>query len=510
MGPILRFRGLKEDYWFTSALVVIKGEATPPELQLVVEGKPLQYEDKATLLKTMGDCYVWRLEWSVLQTNEEQPIDYSISGRTFRYIVPERDNILRLSYASCFGFHSSKDAKKIKEKNAMWEVLWNMHQEKSFHLMLMGGDQVYADPMWDVVDPLKEWSGKPEKQRVKAPFTKRMQQLVEQFYFDLYCQRWSDPVPASVMGQIPAVMMWDDHDIFDGWGSYPPEQQQCEVFKGIYKVAREHFRIFQLQAKDDTDFGKSTLFGQTSYTHAYRIGNIAILTLDLRSERTQKTVMSPETWGQVYDWMNAEFVEKANTNSPAQSPCKHLLVMSSLPVVYFNLNMIEVAFRLLPGQQELEDDLKDQWLSQTHQGERLRLIHRLLKFSKESGCRVTILSGDVHIAALGYIQSQRDSAVFDEANVINQLISSAIVNIPPPSIILYMMEKILGDKIEEIDRDITARMLKFPGTAQRFIGARNWLALTLDEQDRLWAEWHVEGEEAPYTKVVHPVGALTS
>ena len=31
---------------------------------------------------------------------------------------------------------------------------------------------------------------------------------------------------------MPQVMMWDDHDIFDGWGSYPHALLTCSVFQG--------------------------------------------------------------------------------------------------------------------------------------------------------------------------------------------------------------------------------------------------------------------------------------
>jgi hypothetical protein len=27
----------------------------------------------------------------------------------------------------------------------------------------------------------------------------------------------------------------------------------------------------------------------------------------------------------------------------------------------------------------------------------------------------------------------------------------------------------------------------------------------VDEQDRIWVKWYVEGEPEPYTKVVHPI-----
>src|SRR5918993_3636951 len=150
----------------------------------------------------------------------------------------------------------------------------------------------------------------------------------------------------------------------------------------------------------------------------------------MRSERTQKRVMSLKTWNALQEWMDKELKD-----------CKHLFVVSSIPVVYVNSNLVEAVFGFLPGQQDLEDDFRDQWLSRTHQEERLRLVHRLLNFSKERGCRVTIVSGDVHVAALGYIQSARDGFAHEEESVINQLICSGIVHPPPPGMVVYAMEK---------------------------------------------------------------------
>jgi hypothetical protein len=140
-------------------------------------------------------------------------------------------------------------------------------------------------------------------------------------------------------------------------------------------------------------------------------------------------VMSLETWNALQGWMDKEL-----------EGCRHLFVVSSIPVVYVNSNLVEAAFGFLPGQQDLEDDFKDQWLSRTHKEERLRLIHRLLRFSERSNCRVTIVSGDVHVAALGYVQSARNGFANEESNVINQLISSAIVHPPPPGLIVYAMD----------------------------------------------------------------------
>jgi hypothetical protein len=507
-GPVLGFRGLKEGRWYTSALVVLQGSLIPPALLVAIGGVP-QQEVKAMLLKEYADCHVWRLEWSVRQTDQEQLVDYTINaGSAFRYWVPERNKPLRICYGSCFGLPNQQDINKVKNKDAMWKVLQRVQEEKPYHLFLMGGDQVYSDQLWETVPPLKDWLSKPLKKRVQAAFTADMQQQVARFYFDLYCQMWSQEIPAAVLSRIPTLMMWDDHDIFDGWGSYAPGQQECAVFKGIYSQAREHFRLFQLQAMHEDDLGDATLLGKWGYTYAYRIGDLALVALDLRSERTQNQVMSEETWNRLQVWMAEELPEKNLPANARRTGCKHVLMLSSIPIVNANLNLLETAYAIRPGQQRIEDDLKDQWLSRMHQQERLRLIHRLLQFSQDARCRVTILSGDAHAASWGYIQSERNQTTWAEANVINQLTSSAMVNLPPPALVTYLMEKMLGGRIEELDRGITARLAKFPGTSRIILGARNWLSLTLDEQRCIWAEWYVEGEEKPYTKVIHPVGAL--
>ena len=75
-----------------------------------------------------------------------------------------------------------------------------------------------------------------------------------------------------------------------------------------------------------------------------------------------------------------------------------------------------------------------------------------------------------------------------------------------PGLIVYAMKKAMANNVEEVDRSITTRMMKFPFSAQHFIAKRNWLSLELDEESRVWAKWYVEREEELYTKVIHPIG----
>jgi phosphodiesterase/alkaline phosphatase D-like protein len=353
---------------------------------------------------------------------------------------------------------------------------------------------VYADSIWDQVSSIKRWNEKSRKERRSAQFTKSMQDQVPDFYFKLYCDRWSQSEVQNALASIPSVMMWDDHDIFDGWGSHDPDDQASLVFKGIYDVARNHFRLFQQHIGPDEDRPGRICSG-ANLSFGYTVGSLALLVLDMRSERSESQVISKKSWKQILGWLG-EFPE---------GKLKHLFVMTSIPVVHPDFSLIESLLRTLPRQQELEDDLKDHWHSRGHKAERLRFIHRLLKCAHDKDVRITLLSGDVHVAAVGVIESQRQDGVQGRSQVINQLTSSAIVHPAPPGMFLFALEHLMRD-VEEVDQRISAEMMNFPGTRQKFIGSRNWLSLEPDDVGRIWANWYVEGEsEEPHTKVIHPV-----
>ena len=287
-------------------------------------------------------------------------------------------------------------------------------------------------------------------------------------------------------------MMWDDHDIIDGWGSYPDERQACDVYqKAIWPAAERAFRTFQ-QHLAAGESAPQAIGSKFSFGHV--IGGLAILALDMRSERQLHQILSVEHWTAVYDWLDS------------LSEVEHLLIMSSIPVVYPGFSMLERILGWWPGQDELEDDLADHWNSRSHKGERLRLIHRLLRLTDEETVRPTLISGDVHVAAVGYVESSRGGA--GRGSVVNQLISSGIVHPGPPGAVVFALRH-LFDNSDEIDRGIVGRMSDFPGTQVRFIGKRNYLTIEPDEKKpkdfRLWANWWVEGEDHCYTKVIHPL-----
>lgn len=498
MGPVLGLRQASSELWTVGVLVL--GDAEPAVRYRVGAGAWATVAGVA-----IGGAWLpgaWRFDLRVPLAAEETAVEYSVGDASFGFRVPAVTAMPRIAYGSCNGFASLKLQKSVKaNKNERWVHLAKRHQELPFHLLLLGGDQVYGDELWETNKALKDWNALDWADGNRRGFSQGIRETTRRFYSRLYPSRWGQPEVAAVLSSIPTLMMWDDHDIFDGWGSYQPERQASPVFQGVFEEAREAFRVFQRQSSPQEaalpgDSGSLAPQHGFSFAHVFGGGKerVAVLALDMRSQRTDEQVLSKEHWDALFVWLDG------------QMNLRHLLVMSSIPVVYPSFEIVERLLARIPGHQELEDDLRDHWSSRPHRGERLRLVHRLLAFARNCGTRVTILSGDVHVGAVGVIRSEREGGE-THASVVNQLTSSAIVHPPPPALLLFALEHLIG-RTEEIDRGIQGELHAFPGTERRYIGARNWLALEPDPpggQGRLWANWHVEGEPRPYTKVVHPV-----
>ncbi|MGU5715944.1 alkaline phosphatase D family protein [Aeromonas taiwanensis] len=431
----------------------------------------------------------WRLIWQASPKSKTgTPVDYEIlldnkpahdqaGYDKWQFHLPGKKEQVRIGYASCNGFSDFKLLTSTPAPYAMWDKLAAEHKAHPFSLLLMGGDQVYADSLWTSVPTLKAWNELDREEKVKRKATRTMVEQLDRFYCELYCKQWSRPEVAFMLARVPSAMMWDDHDIFDGWGSYPEDLQRCEVYQAIYAAATKYFRLFQLRSE-----ANGALLDKGLNHHSWRLGfrGYQILALDNRANRTLTRVMSPSQWDQI----NAAL---------AACDSGHLLVMAGVPVVYRDFSFTEAALDATPWEEELTDDLKDHWRAKDHQGERARLIMRLLdnarqRRQKEPGCKTLILSGDVHVGCLGVIQDKREGGV----NV-HQLVSSGIVH-PCPTQFQWMgILAMTNDDPEYLDENrlIRAELLK-PFGAPLYLRTRNFATLLMGSDDKLWANWHCE------------------
>jgi hypothetical protein len=171
---------------------------------------------------------------------------------------------------------------------------------------------------------------------------------------------------------------------------------------------------------------------------------------------------------------------------------------------------------LIPGAQDIEDDLLDQWEHPSHEGERARLIMTLLAFQKAANTQVTVLSGDVHVAAHGRIvsiQAAHRHGSHEEQAVMHQVTSSGIVH-PPPSALEFAVIEGFGTEGRHHVSDGVYTELVALDSQQARLRVRNFVSVAFDEPQghrdagRLWAEWIVEDRRPRAQLVVSPFGRL--
>jgi hypothetical protein len=123
---------------------------------------------------------------------------------------------------------------------------------------------------------------------------------------------------------------------------------------------------------------------------------------------------------------------------------------------------------------DLLDDLDDHYTARTHKKERNALIERLQTVSGEYSVRITILGGDVHLAALGrfYSNPDREIPTENDHRYMANVVSSAIVNKPPPQAIANLLAR--RNKIHHLNHDTDETLLSFfnkdPGESTKTAG----------------------------------------
>jgi hypothetical protein len=579
MGPVLGLRAATADapaVWRVTALIVIRSDAEPPKL--TVNGKPDPTAPRA--LRKTNDVQVLRYAIPVKQLAKDQVVAYSFGGTaTWRFPVPAVDQAPRFSYVSCNGFSSANAIKDLQhDAQNVWSDLitnhdgallkaherdWDEHQawvnsvlfDKGiplrFHAMLMGGDQIYMDSIWDDIEALNNWSNLPVADQSGFAVDAKLADDIERYYFELYINRWryargKAPWPANAydgtldvacaLATIPTLIMWDDHDIFDGWGSYSPELQASPVFRALFAAARRNFWVYQLQMPDELlpplalpdhptrlprfdpiDWNKVAkkdpyappfLPQQPGFSHAGVFGSLAILVPDLRTERSQLQVIGGATWDAMTQWL---------TTLP--DTVEHLLFISSVPVAHPKIRLAEAIFSFGIARESvtkgLSDDVHDHWSNDDHEGQRKRLVRNLIAFADgPRKRRVTMVSGDVHLAAWGVIEA--NDATTNNARRLNQLTSSAVVHPAPSGVadfffLSYMEHKAKAGEV--IDSEHRLQMMELPGAGTRLAPRRNWLAIELDEPTkRLWATWRLEQDKgfSSHMLAVHPASSAAA
>ena len=139
----------------------------------------------------------------------------------------------------------------------------------------------------------------------------------------------------------------------------------------------------------------------------------------------------------------------------------------------------------LDGGVEVLDDLDDHWTAKSHKKERNWLIAELQELALEKSVRITILGGDVHLAAVGQFYSNKKLNLPKDRDhrYMPNVISSAITNTPPPDIMADIINQ--RNKIHHFDSETEEDMIPMfledvdgtPRKNNHLLPRRNWCAI---------------------------------
>lgn len=394
------------------------GSFTSRRKRIQIDGEKVQkYKDvRGFRLHTEQGCTFWRFNIEVELRDRQQRIAYRVNrGPAMSFWVPARGQSMNMMFYSCNGFSSSVKTDDFSGPDPMWRDVLNTHQTKPFHIMIGGGDQIYNDSVSHDCGLFDQWLDiKNPLHKHNAPFTTDMQAQMEHFFLERYCMWFSQGLFGLANSQIPMVNMYDDHDIFDGYGSYPHHDMNSPVMTGLGAVGFKYYMLFQHQSLvTETESSEpSWIIGNQPGPYINELsrslfmsvgGKVALLAVDCRTERTEHDVIHDNTWDKIMERMYAEV---------SRGQLEHLLVVLGVPIAYPRLVWLEniLTSRLMDpikaigktgvlgnvlnnidGGVEVLDDLNDHWTAKNHKHERKFVIEELQDFAIDKSVRVTIL-----------------------------------------------------------------------------------------------------------------------
>lgn len=287
----------------------------------------------------------WRFNIEVELVDKMQRIAYRINrGPAMGFWVPARSRTMNIMFYSCNGFSMSVKPDELSGPDPMWRDVLNTHQTQPFHAMIGGGDQIYNDCVGNDSELFKEWLRlRNPLHKHTAALTPDMQDELEEFYLERYCMWFSQGLFGLANSQIPMINMYDDHDIFDGYGSYPHHDMNSPVFRGLGAVGFKYYMLFQHQSiMEETEASEpSWIIGTQPGPYIDEMsrslfmsmgGKVALLAVDTRTERTEHDVISDKTWEKIMNRMYAEM---------RRGQVEHLLVLLGVPIAYPRLVWLE-------------------------------------------------------------------------------------------------------------------------------------------------------------------------
>ncbi|KAF2810113.1 Aso-1 [Mytilinidion resinicola] len=498
-GPYLRYTNmdLERGLWLGSILLVTNAPQPPTiHIHQSVDLSPNPRQLKANPIFTHQTWMFYRYDVDLrMEEDHSAKWTYAITSHLgctrFEFLVAGRhETSWRFIAHSGNDFAlnvNANERSKLGGIGFMWKDILQKNAEcGGFHVQLGLGDQIYADRLWKDIPLLKQWTATSGKEnRKNAIWTAKHEEEVSHAYFHYYTSHFDQPHLREAFAQIPHILSLDDHDIFDGFGSYPEYMQFSNMFKNIGRIGIEMYLLFQhhttleILRNVGNDQDLFTITGTGWHFVKYLGPCVVVVGPDCRSERNPHQVMAGPTYQGIFP--------KVATLPPS---VQHCIWMIPVPLIYPRLESLETlgntvatgkkavtgTFNILGkvtssvagvvgaksvvgegfssvkkaigksglmsgvlspfGDIDMLDELRDQWTHESKDLERTYLIRTLQGIAHNKSLRMSFFSGGVDCCGAGLVH---DPSKPQDHKTMYQIISSSVVNAPPSNYVLRLL-----------------------------------------------------------------------
>ena len=283
-------------------------------------------EIKGTRLYAEQGLTFWKFNLQIELSTFEAKIGYQINNSPIiHFWIPARGQPMNIMFQSCNGFSLGVNSHLYSGPDPLWRDVLGAHLTRPFHVMIGGGDQLYNDECTVKTRYFREWLQMRNGRRKRSTqFSTEMRDELDGSFLEHYTTWFSRGLFSVANAQIPMINIWDDHDIIDGFGSYPHRTMASQVFMGLGATAFKFYMLFQHQSLpgevDRQD--PSWLLGAQPGPYIKELSRslfmflgrkTAFLGLDCRMERKRDQIMSDETWDLVFERCRRE-IQRGDTS----------------------------------------------------------------------------------------------------------------------------------------------------------------------------------------------------
>lgn len=395
-GPIVLFDRIQNDRWYGSIMRT--------------EDKKLQFDPKWKVERLMVDIHhgieIETTYVSIPLKKESSLVSYTCNESTYNIrLVGTSEKDVNIAFSSCNSLSCETGATKnqIDKMNpiGLWKDLQRKNAAVGFHYMVQMGDFLYNDMIVNHIPEYIEWLDNADKlQEITWDLVERISKLV----FFHYVFQFQNPYIQGCMATIPSIMLVDDHDVLNGWGSLQRKWRQSEGWDVLYRISFEYIQLFQYHYRVQEPI---RVIGN----------NITLLCPRTREYRTHSQIILNQERDLIIQRMN-----DAKEN-------EHLILATGTPLIYPDLypinevlDFISIFTNWIFGKEQEEQlDVNDAWYDSHHKWER----DLILDSAFGSKAKLTLVSGDVHMSNCSIIDN-------DKGHKVVQLISTGIQTQPPP------------------------------------------------------------------------------